>query len=130
MDALFDQLRRHIGWHFRNRHIYDTELRWVAYIANFNAWAVSNNEWLGPVVGYNCLDRLGRVVAWHPGQPVRNLYLPVYPGKPDRPVSPTRPLLPPAPVIPDPPHQPFGGWSPLSWQDWLAARYEPQRGSG
>lgn len=95
MDPLFDRSCRLVGWIHRGKYIFDKRIKWIGFIAKGHAWASLGGTWLGQFDGKNCLDRNGRPLAWHPCQPVRS-------------VSP-----------PMTPMTPSGGWSPLSWAEWL-----------
>jgi hypothetical protein len=96
-------------------------MNYVAFVANGHAWSARSGQWIGPVVGTHVFDTEGRPVAWNPAEPLRgsgrplrpvNVVRAVSPVRPTRPVAPPRPLT--APVLP-------GGWSPLSFAEWLVA---------
>ncbi len=120
MIALFDKDCDLVGWMKDSHdHIFDTEMNWVAYIRNGHAWSAETGNWYGPVNGYNCLDQNGKVVAWSPNQTVQGSVRPVKPVRAVRAVRPVRPVRPVKPVRPVRPVTPIGGWSDLSFMDWV-----------
>ncbi len=52
-----------MGWLEPDRHIFALNMNWVAFLQDGHAWSSNTGNWLGPVDGFNCLDREGRVVA-------------------------------------------------------------------
>lgn len=119
MEPLFDRNRRLVGWILKERHIFDVQLSWMAYIKDENAWSSVNSNWLGPVIGLLCLDREGRVVAWNPKEKVAGISKPKRPPRaPYRPHPPKTPT-PRGRVLPPMPPTPLRGWSPLSFSEWL-----------
>jgi len=115
MEPLFDKYRGLVGWMVNERHIFDVQLTWMAYIKDENAWSAVNPNWLGPVIGLLCLNREERVVAWNPKEKAAGI------AKPKRPPrAPYRPHPPKSPsprgrVLPPMPPTPMRGWSPLSF---------------
>ena len=117
MEALFAPDCALVGWIDPGRAIFDTEMRYVAYISGINAWSVSTGAWLGPVDNFTLCDRRGKPMAWNPSHPIRGqLTTPtsVTPLTPLQPLTPLRPLNPPTPLRP---LTPLGGWSPMSFGD-------------
>ena len=108
-----------VGWIDRAGYIFDPDMNWVAYIDRNNGWACGTNEWLGPVNGTICMDRGGRVVSWSVGQKLLgdpfNHRRPPTPRKPSPPQSYLRPMLSTPPL----PAAPLGGWSPLTFEQWI-----------
>lgn len=119
MEPLFDANCDLVGWIEPGEHIFDTDMNWVAYISNGHAWSSDTGNWLGPVNGFNCLDQEGRVVAWNPIQDVEGSMRPMRPMRPTRPMRPMRPMHPMRPMRPMRPMTPSGGWSQLSWNEWI-----------
>ena len=70
MEPLFDSDCELVGWLDPLRHIFDTDLNWVAFISVGHAWSSDSGNWLGPVPGLICLDQSGKVVAWSPRERV------------------------------------------------------------
>ncbi len=119
MEALFDQNCELVGWIDHGTHIYDTEMNWVACVFNRHAWSAKNSSWLGPVYGTTCLDRHGRIVAWHSKDYLYGSTNPIRPPNPLKPQRPDIPAKPPSPKKPTPPTPPPTGWSELGWAGWL-----------
>ncbi len=120
MQALFDQDCEFVGWMDHGTYIYDDEMNWVAFIFNRHAWSAQTGNWLGPVYGTTCLDRHGRVVAWHSKDYLYGGMIPIKPPKPLRPPRPSAPAKQPVPHKPAAPIPPPTGWSELGWSGWLA----------
>lgn len=119
MTSLFDKDCNLVGWLKDYDHIFDINMVWVAYVKNGHVWSVKTGGWCGPINNNNCLDRDGKVVAWHPGESIRGSEKPVTPVKPVRPVKPVIPVRPVSPVRPVRPVTPIGGWSPVSFSNWV-----------
>lgn len=110
-----------VGWMQPDAFVFDVDMAYVAFLTNGHAWSARSGLWIGPAIGPHLFDIDGRPVAWNPGEPLRgfgrplrpvNVVRAVSPVRPPRPVTPARPLT--APVLP-------GGWSPLSFAEWLVA---------
>lgn len=119
---LFSSSCDHVGWLQPARFVFDTDMRFVAFITNGHAWSAISAAWIGPAVGHHLFDVDGRPVAWSPASPLRaigaplrpvNVVRPVSPVRPVRPVNPTRPIS--APMVP---------WSGLTFFEWLV-RFDP-----
>jgi hypothetical protein len=120
MKPLFNKDSELVGWMNDNHeHIFDTNMNWVAYISNGHAWSAKTGNWCGPVNGYNCLDRNGKVVAWSIGQIVQGSVTPVTPVRAVKAVTPIKPVKPVNPVKPVKPLTPVGGWSVLTFSAWV-----------
>jgi len=120
LEPLFDKNCELVGWISPREHIFDVNLNWVAYIKKNNAWSVETGNWLGPVKGLLCYDSNGKVVAWNPKEHVVGITRPTKPPKelkPPRPLRPLKPLTPPKPLRPP---VPTGGWSELTFWNWLS----------
>lgn len=119
IQPLFNNVCTHVGWIDQGRYLFDRDMNWVAYIERNNGWSCTTNEWLGPVNGTICMDRSGRVVSWGIGQKLIgdpfNHRKPAPPRMPNPPQSHLRPMLTTPPI----PAAPLGGWSVLSFEDWL-----------
>jgi len=100
IDPLFDRNLHLVGWIDPNRHIFDLDLNWVAYISGGNVWSPRSGAWLGPIDGRACMDQQGNPVAWNPKDPVRIVRAPSF--RPFRPLRPLAPLRPIRPVLPLP----------------------------
>ncbi|MBU3209463.1 4-fold beta flower protein [Clostridium algidicarnis] len=120
LEPLFDKRANFVGWLYNREHIFDTDLNWVAYINNGYAWSVKKLNWIGKLKNTNCLDRDGKVVAWNPDSPVIGGLSEV-----EEPLKSYKPLPPPKPLISEKPLKPpkapkaIGGWSPLTFSQWL-----------
>lgn len=119
MTPLFDNECNLVGWMDPGKHIFDTDMDWVAFIANGHAWSVQTENWLGEVYGLNVRDRQGRTVLWNPDQPIENSLPVLEPLQPLTPLGPLTPLTPLDPLTPLQPLEPLGGWSDLSWEEFL-----------
>lgn len=120
MEPLFDQNCECVGWVDPTQHIFDVDLNWVAYLSAGHAWSVDSGNWCGPVPGLICLDQSGRVVAWNPNAQVSGTVRPVRPPRAARSPKPARPARPAKPARPPRPPTPAGGWSDLTFAQWLA----------
>jgi len=119
MKALFSGTCEHIGWIDPERAIFDPAMNYVAFIAGKNAWSASEVQWLGSVDVLTLRDRSGLPIAWTPDHPltrVSNAIPPVQPIRPPVPIRPKRPINPKRPLLPQ---VPLGGWSPLTFDEWL-----------
>ena len=119
MFPLFDKDAELVGWIKPGGHIFSLEMEWLAFISNGHAWSANSGDWLGPVNGYNCLDQNGKVVAWSTGHPASGSVRPVRPVRAVRAVRPVRPVRPARPVRPVRPVTPVGGWSQMSFGQWV-----------
>lgn len=101
-------------------YLFDPDLDWLAFEYDGHLWTADQNTiWLGPYRKGVTMDQSGRVVLWARGVHVSGesaVYHPARPYRPPRPERPPRPNLPPRP---EPPPRPGGGWSPLSFEEWL-----------
>lgn len=123
MTPLYTQTLQLVGWlDEEEKYVFDTNLTWVAFLSSDHVFSSAQAKWLGAFYGESTFqDRQGRPVAWLQNtQPLGD----VAPSPPPAPPVPPPPP-PPAPQIepPFPPlkpmHHPFGGYSQLSWQEWL-----------
>ncbi len=122
LQPLFNSNCELVGWiDSGRRHIFDTEMNWVAFISNNNAWSTETGNWLGPVDGLTCLDHDGHVVAWNPSQVPHGKVHPIRPLKALIVIRPVRPKRPEHLVYPShSPVTPTGGWSQISWYEWIS----------
>ncbi|WP_419183297.1 4-fold beta flower protein [Pseudomonas monteilii] len=44
---LFDQNCELIGWMDPGRHIFDTDMNWIAYLSSNHTWSAETGNWLG-----------------------------------------------------------------------------------
>ena len=118
LHPLFNYDCKLVGWIRPECHVFDLEMRWMAFLYQDHAWSAGSSEWLGPMDGLNCLDHKGQVVAWNPLSRFRMSFMPTRPSRavrgepPATCVAPTRPARPPRPVTP------LVGWSQLSFVSW------------
>lgn len=46
---LFDRECTLVAWIDPNRHIFNTDMQWIAYISSNHVWSSDTGNWLGPV---------------------------------------------------------------------------------
>ena len=120
MIPLFDSESELVGWFDGELYVYDTDMNWVAFIAGDHAWSSETGEWLGPLHGLTFLDQAGKPVAWSTKQAPSGTLPPLRPLTPLMPLAPLTPLTPLTPLQPLQPLTPLGGWSDMTWQDWIS----------
>jgi hypothetical protein len=118
MFPLFDKDSNLVGWIEPHKHIWDTDMNWVAFITDGHGWSADTGNWMGPVKDLLCLDTDGRVVAWNPKDYVAGVPKPREPVPAARAEEPPRPAMPVKPARLDRPATPLGGWSSLSFHTW------------
>ncbi len=121
MTPVYDANVRLVGF-FDGAFLYDLSNEWIAFHDRGNVFAVGG-RWLGPLQAGTFLDLDGRAVAWLAGSRPATGMKPAAPMNPKRPLPPKRPLRPRKPLPPSVPMQPGGGWSRLSWAEWMG--HEP-----
>ena len=119
MEALFNSHTKFVGWIYRDKYILDADLNWVAFIDHDHAWSAKTVHWLGPMDGLNCLDCFGHPVAWHPSLRIRALPSRAMTVTPKVPASPAKQASRTSPATPATPETPVGGWSRMTWSQWL-----------
>jgi GNAT superfamily N-acetyltransferase len=117
MTPLYDANVRLVGF-FDGTYLFDTANQWIAFHDRGNVFA-AGGRWLGPLQAGTFLDLDGRAVAWLAGSRPTTGMKPAPPMNPKRPLPPKRPLRPRTPLPPSTPMQPGGGWSTLSWAQWM-----------
>lgn len=117
--ALFNKDCDHVGWVDANKYIFDTSMNWVAFIAHDSAWSAKSGNWLGPMKGLAYLDISGHPVAWNPADRIVGMASPARPAKAAKIAAPPHPLKLATPARPAKPATPAGGWSKLSFAEWL-----------
>jgi len=117
---LFDKDCDLVAWITPNAHIFDTDMNWIAYIQNGNAWSSESGNWLGPVNGLLCLNQAGQPIAWNPKEPVKGTSRPSRPSRASRPSRPSHPSRPSSPSRPSRPSTPSGGWASESFLTWFS----------
>jgi hypothetical protein len=104
-----------LGWMSDNqKHIYDTNMRWVGYVIRDNAWNSQSGQWIGPIIDGNILDQRGRPIAWS-NRSVTSTMPPLRPMAPMKPMTPMTPMRPMTPMTPMTLMTPLGGWSRSSF---------------
>jgi hypothetical protein len=121
LKPLFSADCEHVAWLQPQKFIFDLEMAYVAFITNGHAWSARSGFWIGPVVGSHLFDMEGRPVAWNPEEPLRGMGRPLRPVNVVRAVSPVRPPRPVSPLRPFTAPAVAGGWSPLSFAEWLVS---------
>ena len=118
-NELFDKDCRSVAW-TDGQHIFDHGFAWVAFVSRGNAFS-TDSVWLGPVKGLSHQDRTGRVVAWSPREaPENSVVVPSTGMAPIKPNPPSQPVLPSVTLVTHRPREPLGGWSPITFEEWLA----------
>lgn len=121
MTPIFDANVRLVGF-FDGTYLFDPANEWMAFHDRENVFAPSG-RWLGPLKAGTFLDADGKAVAWLSGARPSTGMKPQPPMNPKRPLSPKRPLRPRMPLPPQAPMMPGGGWSSLTWAQWMG--HEP-----
>jgi len=117
MTPVFDANVRLVAF-YDGSCLFDVDNEWIAFHDRGHVFA-RGGRWLGPLQGGTFQDQDGRAVAWLAGaQPATGLK-PVRPMNAKLPLHPRRPLRPRTPLAPQHPMQPGGGWSKLTWAQWL-----------
>jgi len=117
MTPIFDANVRLVGF-FDGTYLFDLDNAWIAFHDRGNVFAC-DGRWLGPLKDGTLQDHDGRAVAWLAGTRPATGMKPPRPMNPKLPLHPKRPLRPRTPLPPPFPMQPGGGWSKLSWAQWL-----------
>ena len=117
MTPVFDANVRLVGF-FDGSYLFDLANDWVAFHDRGHVFA-RGGRWLGPLAGGTFQDEDGRAVAWLADSQPSTGMKPGRPMNPKLPLHPKRPLRPRTPLPPPTPRQPGGGWSNLSWAQWL-----------
>lgn len=119
MKAIFDKNCDLVGWYDnKNNMIFDTEMRWVGFVVSGYIF-YRTSTWLGGYYEGSINDKQGKPVAWVDGNQPRGTLPLMRPLRPLRPLTPLRPLRPLRPLHPLRPLTPLGGWSRLSWKEFL-----------
>ncbi|MFL6697665.1 MAG: GNAT family N-acetyltransferase [Vitreoscilla sp.] len=124
MTPVFDAQVRLVGF-FDGSCLFDTGNDWVAFHDRGNVFDRSGH-WLGPLSDGTFQDHDGRAVAWLAGSRPATGMKPARPMSPKMPLHPKRPLQPRTPLPPPWPLQPGGGWSSLSWNQWMGQAFVGQ----
>lgn len=120
MIPLFNAQSEHVGWIYGD-NIFDVLWNWIAFMDHLHTFSTRTLSWLGPFSEGSLRDRNSKPVAWREGLPPSRGLQPSLPvRKPSRPVTPFIAWRPAPPATPPVPFTPIGGWSPLSWQDWMS----------
>ncbi|GJE45936.1 hypothetical protein AEGHOMDF_5136 [Methylobacterium soli] len=122
MEPLFSPSCQLVGWITPDAFVWDTQMNPVAFLAGENAWTMRTLAWLGPVQDLTCMDQSGKPVAWSSSGSVCSMGPPLRPITPLRPLNPLKPLKPLNPLQPLRPLTPLGGWSRMTFQQWLAGQ--------
>ena len=117
MTPIFDADVRLVGF-FDGNYLFDLANEWIAFHDRGHVFARSG-RWLGPLAGGTLQDEDGRAVAWLAGSQPSTGMKPGRPMNAKLPLHPKRPLRPRTPLPPPTPRQPGGGWSKMTWTQWL-----------
>lgn len=121
MTPVFDRNTNLVGW-FDGPNVFDLNLNWVAFESSDHIFSSISLSWLGPLQNGSFQDQNGKTIAWLEGASPRGSLKPLVPLRPLKPLQPLRPLKPLNPLKPLTPLTPLGGWSHLSWKEWLCAK--------
>ena len=127
LEPLFSRDCDLVGWLEPNRYVFDREMNYIAFIVDRQAWSAAGDRWLGAVNGLSLCDRGGKPVAWST-PPVAGTAAGIVQKRPMLPKAPMRPVKPLTPVRPLRPDTPRGGWSAMSFADWVGLKPEPETG--
>ena len=94
MTPIFDFNCDLVGW-FDGTNFFDEDIEWVAFLSSGNCFSSENLDWLGSLYEGSLLDTNGKPIGWLQGH---------------SPVGTLRPLRPLTPL---------GGWSDLSFNEWI-----------
>ena len=122
LHPLFNYDCKLVGWIRPECHVFDLDMRWMAFLYQGHAWSAISGEWLGPMDGLNCLDHKGQVVAWNPLSRFRMSFMPSRPSRPVRSAPPEASVAPARPARPARPVTPLVGWSQLSFASWITQK--------
>jgi ribosomal protein S18 acetylase RimI-like enzyme len=117
MTPLFDAKLRTVAF-FDGTYLFDADNEWIAFAEHGHVFA-RGGRWLGAFKDGTCQDQDGQAVAFLAGSQPATGMKPARPMNPRLPLHPKRPLRPRMPLPPPYPLQPAGGWSKLSWAQWL-----------
>ena len=117
MTPLFDANLRPVAF-FDGTYLFDLESEWLAFAEHGHVFA-RGGRWLGAFKDGTCQDHDGLAVAFLAGSQPTTGMKPARPMNPRLPLHPKRPLRPRTPLPPPYPLQPAGGWSKLTWAQWL-----------
>ena len=110
MIAVFDKNCNFVAWYdSENGNVFDSETQWIGFVRNSHFFSRAA-EWLGGFNSGTFLDRSGKPVGWIEGATPRPTQSLLRPLRPLRPLTPLRPLRP---------QTPLGGWSRLSWNEYI-----------
>ena len=117
---MFDKSCQLILWLDEDyENLFDLNLNWIAFNDSGNVFSSRDLRWLGVLEGTTLLDTKGKPVFWSDPGEVASSLTPMKPLKPLMPLRPLRPLKPLNPLKPLRPLTPLGGWSSLSYKEWL-----------
>lgn len=116
---LFGKDTDHVGWVDANQYIFDVGMNWVGFLSEGYAWSAKSLNSLGPVSGLTLCDAFGHPVAWNPTDPVVGVLSPIRHPKVARIPAPPHPIKLATPARPARALTPNGGWSKLSFVEWL-----------
>ena len=117
MTPIFNADVRLVGF-FDGTYLFDVGNDWIAFHDRGHLFACGG-RWLGPLSHGTLQDPDGRAVAFLAGSTPSTGMKPVRPMHPKLPLHPKRPLRPRTPLPPPWPMQPGGGWSKLTWAQWM-----------
>lgn len=121
MTPLFDRYTNLVGWLSNDtKHLFDINLNWVAFISSDDSiWTVGRKSWVGNLYGTNIRDINGKTIFWNSQTSISNSLKPLRPLNPLTPLRPLKPLKPLNPLRPLKPLPPSGGWSKITWEQFI-----------
>lgn len=118
MTAIFDVNLQVVGWIDERGYIFSNSLEWIAFIENSYVFS-RNCVWLGGMYRGTIVDKLGKPLAWLSEVTPESTLRLLKPLTPLKPLSPLKPLRPLTPLTPLRPLRPIGGWSSLTWIQFI-----------
>ena len=119
MIAVFDKNCNCVAWYdVESGNVFDSETNWIGFVRDGYFFSRTAG-WLGGFVNGSYLDRKGKPVGWLKGSTPCSTQPLNRPLRPLRPLTPLRPLRPLAPLRPLCPLTPLGGWSNLTWNEYV-----------
>jgi hypothetical protein len=118
LKPLFDKNSKHVAWIDNDGYIFNTQMHWCGFIDSDFVFS-PRSKYLGFYIEESIVDRNGNAVAHITDSYPISISMPPVPPIPPSPPAPSIPHIPSNP--PAPPFQttPIGGWSALSWINFI-----------
>ncbi len=119
MKAIFDKNNDLVGWlEEESYNVFDSKMVWIGFVKD-SYFFDTKASWLGGFVSQNFVDKQGKPVAWIQNAKIQGssaLAVPMLPSIPLRPIKPIQPIRPIRPLRQI---TPLGGWSMMSWPQYI-----------